>query len=574
MLAPLQEGRIWTKRNFASWLVQATLAILVTLLGLYFCFPLAFSQAGTHLWSHTGDPYALGDLGGAIYMVVRTSLGETGCMASTHGVPWAYDICKEIPNPIVTDILGGAVSRMGMPYGYNVFVLAFLVSNGLAVFFTARLFGAKVTWALVGAIVATSAPSIIYEVEGGYVQHIWWGPAIMGFALSVASIRSWAHFPLALFGGLFLGLSVPVYAMIPFMLLPWALMAGVAEFFSSENRRGVLVRSILGAAIASCFVLPQIAGGLESAGPRLFEGDANASTLMLGLEAFTVDDWFGMGVGGADLVRSPGLLLWSCLLFSVIGWRGSIKFAAPLLAGVLMLGLSFGPSMDGGTGAAGFGEALPYSLLMEHLPIARGSMRPTRYGVAAVLLLSIALPIALTYGLQRVSSFKERYHIFLAATFSLILMLQIRPNTISPSLAWPPFPEISNVDGNSIDADEVWLDLPVIGRAEDRFAQWAFNPAPRMNPPHDLGRWRDDVERSDFYLMKSLMAIRRGEEPSESWLRAIELGVPDVLSNGLSRVVVHRGASSPDLEVGWHRVLSLAGAERVFANDRLFIYRF
>ena len=80
------------------------------------------------------------------------------------------------------------------------------------------------------------------------------------------------------------------------MLFPWALLAGMSELFLAENRRGVLTRSVLGAVFVSCFVLPQIAGGLESAGPRLFDSEVNANTLMLGLESFTVEGWFGMGL--------------------------------------------------------------------------------------------------------------------------------------------------------------------------------------------------------------------------------------------------------------------------------------
>ena len=574
MTAAPKSDEIWTKRNALGWIWELLFVVFACVFALYFCFPVAFSQAGSHLWSHTDNPYALGDLGGAIYMVVRNSLGEVGCVATTHGVPWTFDICREVPNPIVTNLLGGAVSSWGMPYGYNVGVLVLLVSNGAAVFLTARLFGARVIWALVGAVVATAAPSIIYEVEGGYVQHVWWGPTVAGFALSIAAVRTWRHFPLVLAGGLVLGLSVQIYAMIPFMLLPWALLAGMSELFLAENRRGVLTRSVLGAVFVSCFVLPQIAGGLESAGPRLFDSEVNANTLMLGLESFTVEGWFGMGFGSGDLVRSPGLLVWPCLVLSVVIWRKAPLFLAPLLGGLIMLGISFGPSMDGGSGASGFNGSLPYSLLMEHITLARGSMRPTRYGAAAVMLLSVALPIILTLCAARLKRLRPKHEGILAVFFVWITMIQIRPTVVSPSLHWPPFPSLPSVEGNGVDTDQVWLDLPFVGQAENRFAQWAFNPAPRLNPPHDLGRWRDSVATSEYYLLRALLGISRGEMPTEGVLSAMTGTVSEISELGLSVVIIHRGAASPTKEISWVEILELAGGERIIADEDVLVYQF
>jgi hypothetical protein len=133
---------------------------------------------------------------------------------------------------------------------------------------------------------------------------------------------------------------------------------------------------------------------------------------------------------------------------------------------------------------------------------------------------------------------------------------------------------VTSVDVEGIDVDEVWLDLPVVGRGENRFAQWAYNPVPRMNPPHDVGRWRDDVGQSDLYLLNSLMAIGRGEAPSEMWLRALDRGVPDVIANGLSRVIIHRQEGNPAAEVAWDQMLLRAGGERTVVNERVMVYQF
>jgi hypothetical protein len=457
-------------------------------------------------------------------------------------------------------------------------VVALLVSNGAAVYLATRLFGSSVWWALVGAMVATTAPSVVYEVEGGYVQHVWWAPAIAGFALSLASVRSWRLLSLSILGGLLLAYSIPVYAMIPFMLLPWALMAGVVELRgghvdgiaeSSAVWRENLNRAVVGALIAVICVLPQISSGLESAGPRLFEGSVNSSNLMLGLEAFTTDDWFGMGVSGEELVRSPGLLVWALVVFSALGWRRAARFMPALLGGMLMLGISLGPSIAGE-----YRDWLPYVFMMEHVEIARGSMRPTRYGVAAVMLFSVAMPIAASAACERIRKPFLPVKKVMALSLAWFLILQIRPASVSQSLSWPPLPDVPNLEDDPINSEEVWLDLPVVGRGENRFAQWAYNPAPRMNPPHDIGQWRDQVRHSDFVLIDSLMAIGRGQEPEAAWLRALQVRVPEVVDQSLSQVVIHRGARSPSAERGWIEVLELAGAERIVANERVFVFRF
>jgi hypothetical protein len=244
----------------------------------------------------------------------------------------------------------------------------------------------------------------------------------------------------------------------------------------------------------------------------------------------------------------------------------------PLLGGLIMLGISLGPSMDGGSGTAGFGEFLPYSLLMEHVEIARGCMRPIRYGVAAIMLFSINLPLVLTSFSDRFVGFKSMYRILAGTLMVLALIIQVRPSAQNASLSWPPFPEEPRIEGSGLETGEVWLDLPVIGRGENRFAQWAFNPAPRMNPPHDLGRWRDKVARSNYFLLKSLMAIERGETPDERWIRSLERGSIGV--ERLSRVTIHRRATSRAIEEDWVELIILSGGERIVANQRLLVYQF
>ena len=566
-------------RGAGRGLGELLLAAAACVGALWFAYPLAFSQASTHLWSHTADPYALGDLAGSIYMTVRRSIGELGCAVTTHGFPWSFDLCMEIPNPVVTDLLGDVVARLGMPLGYNLGVLGMLASNGVAVFLVARLLGASMVASLLGAVAAAIAPSVIYEVEGGYVQHVWWAPAIAGLGLAVASVERWGRFRLVLPAAAMLALAVPVYAMNPFMLLPWALLQGLVILAMTRKRpgglRGGMARSILGAAICGAAVYPFVASGLDSAGPRLFEGSVSAYNLNLGLEAFTPSDWFSMEAGSGRLMRSPGLLLWGAVVAAVLTLRHAWRWAPAMFGAMLLLGISFGPTMDGGSGSGAYNDGLPYVLMMEHMPIARGSMRPARYGVAAAFLLALALPLALT-GIREWLKRERRWiggrrgvaiHALIVAGLALGILLQVRPTRVSPSLEWPPEPELIELEG-------LRVDLPIVGKSEDRFAWWAFSPAPRLNPPHDIERWRDRIVVEGHHLTSALVEIGKGRRLEGDEVAVINRGTPELDDFGLRWAVIHRNGAGQTLQGRWIELLEQVGAVRREVTARHIIYEF
>ena len=49
------------------------------------------------------------------------------------------------------------------------------------------------------------------------------------------------------------------------------------------------------------------------------------------------------------------------------------------------------------------------------------------------------------------------------------------------------------------------LDIPVAGANERRFALWAYHPAPRLNPAHDVGRWRDRIPQKRGHAAAALV---------------------------------------------------------------------
>jgi hypothetical protein len=537
--------------------------LLLCLLALRLVYPAPIANARTHVWSFSNDPYALGDLGGALYMVVRSAEGEQGCVANTHGVPWSWDICGEIPNPVVTDLLAELVKRFGMPLGYNLGLLLFLASNGLAVYIAVRLAGARGPPALFAAMTATVAPSLVSEIEGGFIQHTWWAPAILATACCVAALSSWKRFWLILPGLYALAWSLSVYAMMPFKLMPWTLAAGAVAVFSGEDRKGKLIRAGLGGLLAVGVLLPFLSSGMESAGARLFEGPAKEAVLMKGFMAHTPGDFFSMSFGSPDLVRLPGILTLVTLAAAAFN-RRKVQVWGPVLgASVLLLLISLGPNIGEGP-YRGF---LPYVWLMDHVDLARGSMRPIRYGVAGMFLLCIACGLSLSLVWERISSPRIRWSGLVI--LSGLLLLQVRPKSMTPDLAWPPLPSLE-----ALGPDNTVLDIPIGGANERRFAYWAFHPAPRMNPPHNQEKWRALIREPAgmFPLLSLLDDMERNKPVNEARVRLLMERIPEVEEHGLRHILLHKARLEPKRIAEVVSVLLEIGATKVSTEDNVLRY--
>jgi hypothetical protein len=146
--------------------------------------------------------------------------------------------------------------------------------------------------------------------------------------------------------------------------------------------------------------------------------------------------------------------------------------------------------------------------------------------------------------------------------------MQLRPSIVSPSLEWPQFTELPA----SSDSD-VWLELPIIGTEENRFSRWVMNPAPRLNPAHELVHWREYVEGEGMLLVRALLAIEQGREPEREWLRELSHRVPEIKDFGLTHVVVHLTRRDEDTVEQWTRLLGSVGGELLVETDRVRLYR-
>jgi len=215
------------------------------------------------------------------------------------------------------------------------------------------------------------------------------------------------------------------------------------------------------------------------------------------------------------------------------------------------MAISLGPSLDGSS----FNGGLPYVWLMEHVELARGSMRPIRYGVAGGYLLCIGAGIALGLVWERFREF--RWHWAGFAGLCWLLILQVRPRSMTPDLAWPPLPSLSVVEG-----DQAVLDIPLGGANERRFAYWAYHPAPRLNPAHDLERWRDRIRvpEGQFPLLTVVDDIERQRPVSQARMDRLSQPLPEVTEHGLRHIAIHTDRLSPEAVARWVEVMEAAGA--------------
>jgi hypothetical protein len=204
---------------------------------------------------------------------------------------------------------------------------------------------------------------------------------------------------------------------------------------------------------------------------------------------------------------------------------------------------------------------------MNHVELARGSMRPIRYGIAGMFLLCIACGLSVSLLWERVPKAWMRWSGLALATG--LLLVQVRPDRMSPNLAWPPWPSLALIEGQ----DSV-LDLPLAGANERRFAYWAYHPAPRMNPPHDLGRWHDAIRvpAGGFPLLTVLDDLERGRSVSAARLEALQGEIPEVETHGLRYIVLHKSQLSPQRIADLAALLNSIGAERISVKTGIVVY--
>jgi hypothetical protein len=257
----------------------------------------------------------------------------------------------------------------------------------------------------------------------------------------------------------------------------------------------------------------------------------------------------------------------TALVSMLIAWRHWRVWAPAMGAAWLLLWISLGPSIGGGA----FNSNLPYVWMMEHIELARGSMRPVRYGIAGMFLLCIATGLALSVCWTRFGGAHWKKMGAGLLVLAWVLLLQVRPRSMTPDLAWPPFESLSALE------EGVQIDVPLSGENERRFGLWAYHPAPRMNPPHDRSQWADRIRVSEgaFPLIELLQeAEKKDFAMTEEQLSGLEKEWPEVQTHGLRHILVHRSLLSAEKVQRYRTLLPALGATWRGEADGVIRYSF
>jgi hypothetical protein len=510
------------------------------------------------------DMYRPGDYGGTLFLIARALEGETGHSSIYLAYPEGFAFGGDFSNQWITDAMALAVRLVDMPLGYNLSIVAMLVSNGVAIYLAARLLKIPLVPALAGAAIATMAPLVVEEILSGRPVSAWWGPAIAATALCVAAMRSWGRLWLAIPGALCLLVSMKVYAYAPLLLLPWTLLAGLTALWPLRWERPVRGLAVLVLAAGAAWLgvqeaLSQGPGGYLGAPPNMHQA------------SLAVKDILDLGRGGENFIRLPAIPLFGALAVSFLGWRRARSWVPAAIACLFLAVVALGPSAHGRGELAAVDPRMPYSWMMENVTVLRGCPRPTRYGMAAGLLNALWLAVALA-GLWRLRHPAWRW-IGRAAALGLVagMLWQVKhTDRYEYYPYWPPLPQLAAVAG-----DRVLLDVPPTFRGDKAiFAQVSYARVPRLNPPSVKYReWLDgSLDPAAKPLTHAVCLLLDGEEIPESTLAAIRRGPAEVTELGLRHVVVHRTQLGADQLARYEAFFDDLGATALTRDALLIIY--
>jgi hypothetical protein len=538
---------------------EGVLSLGVSVLSLMVAYPHIYWLIRSRTLVRVTDMYRPGDYGGTLFLIARALEGETGHSSIYLAYPEGFPFGGDFSNQWVTDAMALAVRLVDMPLGYNLSIVAMLVSNGVAIYLAARLLKIPLVPALVGAAVATMAPLVVEEILSGRPVSAWWGPAIAATALCAAAMRSWGRLWLAIPGAVCLLVSMKVYAYAPLLLLPWTLLAGAAALWPLRWERPARGLAVLALAAGAAWwgvqeALSQGPGGYLGAPPNMHQA------------SLALKDVVDLGRGGENFIRLPAIPLLGALAASLFGWRRARSWVPAAIACLILVAVSLGPSAHGRGELAAVDPRMPYSWLMENVTLVRGCPRPTRYGMAAGLLNALWLAVA------RLRHPAWRW-IGRVAALGLVagMLWQVKhTDRFEYYPHWPPLPQLAAVAG-----DRVLLDVPPTFKGDKAiFAQISYARVPRLNPPSVKYReWlKDSLDPADKPLTYAVCLLFDGEEIPESTLAAIRQGPAEVTELGLRHVVVHRTQLGADQLTRYEAFFDDLGATAMTRDDLLIIY--
>ncbi len=538
--------------EFFGYLPELVLACSANLLALFFSYPHLLEVLPHRLMVRMSDLYRPGDMGGTLFLVARSVEGESGSRSQFLAWPDGIDFQSDFSNRVVTDIMGRFVGFLGMPLGFNVSIVAMLVTNGLAVHLSARLLGARPLAAFAGGMMASTAPLMMEEVLSGRPVTAWWAPALLATALCVRALRRGRALWMIVPGLACLFLSIRIYAFEPVLLLPWTLLAGLLAIW--PLRWNVVARAILVLSLGAWVTWwasrsPVEEHGLSVIMPRL-------SQISLSLP-----DLFDATWGDENLRRVPVTLWIAAVAASLMSIPSIRKWFAPAVAALGLLVVALGPSLYGTSDTAPVETRMPYVGLLASVKVLWACPRPTRYALPGVLMLALWMSMALSCLLVADAAFR-RWAGRLAC-FSVIILGTFQVHTRDSTNrypSWPPFPQIRFLEG-----DAVLLDLPITFQ-DDKvpFALFAYLPIPRLNPWNNrFSGWLVRLEARDWPLLYCLTLVQRDLQVPHDLKRRLAGGDSEIQEIGLRHVVLHKTVADPGRSREWLDLLSLLNSRTV-----------
>ncbi len=548
----------WNRPNqrvaaFASFVGSA---LLYTLGALAVCFSVFLGDPREQRLIGATDDSLVGSLWGNWWVGEAISQGRPLDMFYSDLVYWpdGASLITMFGNVLPSLLAQPFQFALGYPGYWNVFVLASLVANGMAMRALARRMGADRTGALIAGAIFAFSPAIVAQVSDGHQM------VFQAFGL-----------PLALWAGLGLldgrqrrselltagCLAIACLGWWIYGAVAWALLLSLGWSrwrYGSPERRAALPL-MLGRVIrlwlpTLLFAGPLIAAAVAGKISGLWFGSYPHELPASMLNDITLQTVFDTSVRPASLLLGdPGEPLgWVPTLLGVgvlITW-GASPFRSrrfwPLLA-LLFLVAALGPYIQpSATGTDGW-TPLPGAFLFAKLPGFSRIHHPDRLLVIVTFCLAIMVSLSWAWVL-RLSWRRGPAIPALAVLFGIagLPYLAGEAPVAVTSFSVPSFYSVLGDEGAIIEVP--------IGYREDSLLYQPYHRLPRVGGPGES--WRKSNETGEFHLQMIF-------DPFYRFL--LESGAPaplqgamvDIRSSGLRYVVVH---------TGWVKKLGANGMDR------------